>query len=82
MRRVGGATITIIYTKGADPRRCRSLGQSRTRRQGDFLLTNARAARVEVAIEDGRFWYLDVFINNVGAALPEVEETGVQELTA
>jgi hypothetical protein len=46
------------------------------------LLTNGRADRVEVAIEDRRFWCLDVFINNVGAALPEVAETGVQELTA
>jgi hypothetical protein len=47
------------------------------------LLTDARADRVEGAIDKtGAFRYVDVLINNVGAAIPEIEETGVQELAA
>jgi hypothetical protein len=42
------------------------------------LLTDARADRVEVVIDKG---YVEVFIN-VGGAIPEIEETGVQELAA
>ena len=48
------------------------------------LLTDARADRVEVAIDKtGALGMFDVFINKVGAAIPkEIEETAVQELAA
>jgi hypothetical protein len=45
------------------------------------LLTEARTDRVEVAINKiAALGMLILFINNGRAAIPEIEETGVQEL--
>ena len=58
------------------------LGQSRTRQKVIALLTDARADRIEVAIDKTGALSMYVFIKNVGSAIPEIEETGVQELAA